>query len=117
MENAWKIALVYDSAEDREYLERLVKAAAEKNGEAVRIRSFPSAEAFLFAYEEEKDFALLFLDIELDRAENLLPERMDGHRCGGPGRRILLALRLLPSDALRICSRPSSAGCPGRRNL
>ncbi|MBR6322685.1 MAG: response regulator transcription factor [Lachnospiraceae bacterium] len=71
MNDFMKIALVDDSETDRAYLEKLVKESCEKTGEAVRIRSFPSAEAFLFDYEEEKDYALLLLDVEMGKMDGV----------------------------------------------
>ena len=66
-----KIALCDDSEEDRRYIEKLVRNWAEASGESVGIQSFPSAEAFLFHYEEEKDFAILLLDIEMGKMSGL----------------------------------------------
>ena len=59
----YKIAICDDSAADIEYIQTLVREwAGEKS---VRIKGFSSAEAFLFHYEEEKDFDILLLDIEM----------------------------------------------------
>ena len=66
-----KIALCDDSEEDRRYIEKLVRNWAESSGESVGIQSFPSAEAFLFHYEEEKDFAILLLDIEMGQIDGV----------------------------------------------
>ena len=66
-----KIALCDDSEEDRRYIEKLVRDWAGASGESVGIQSFPSAEAFLFHYEEEKDFAILLLDIEMGKMDGV----------------------------------------------
>ena len=66
-----KIALCDDSEEDRRYIEKRVRNWAEASGESVGIQSFPSAEAFLFHYEEEKDFAILLLDIEMGQIDGV----------------------------------------------
>lgn len=61
----YKIAICDDSAPDREYLLNLVKRWAKNCGHQVQISLFTSAEHFLFSYEEEKDFDILLLDIEM----------------------------------------------------
>ena len=66
-----KIALCDDSEEDRRYIGKLVRNWAEMSGENALIQNFPSAEAFLFHYEEEKDFAVLLLDIEMGQMDGV----------------------------------------------
>lgn len=63
----YKAAICDDEALELQYLSALVKSWAEKMGHGIRISVFPSAEAFLFQYEEEKDFDLLLLDIEMGK--------------------------------------------------
>ena len=58
-------ALVDDETRDAEYLASLIREWAGKRGEELSIRIYPSAEAFLFAYEEDQRLSLLFLDIEM----------------------------------------------------
>lgn len=65
----YKIAICDDSQADAEYLTTLVKEWA-KNRLAI-IKSFPSAEAFLFNYAEEKDFDILLLDIEMGKMDGV----------------------------------------------
>lgn len=43
----------------------MVAAWAKQSQNTVSLEKFPSAEAFLFQYEEEKTFDILFLDIEM----------------------------------------------------
>lgn len=62
----YKISIVDDNATDLEYVSTLVKGWAEENGHTVSISGFPSAEAFLFSYEDGGNFDVLLLDIEMD---------------------------------------------------
>ena len=61
----YRIAICDDCAADTEYLSGLVETWAEGNGSRACVKTFPSAEAFLFSYEEENDFQILLLDIEM----------------------------------------------------
>ncbi len=63
----YKAAICDDEALELVYLSELVQNWAKERGHRVRIFLFPSAEAFLFQYEEEKDFDLLLLDIEMGK--------------------------------------------------
>lgn len=60
-----KIAICDDSAVDRDYTAGMVEAWARDRGILLILRKFPSAEAFLFQYAEEKDWDILLLDIEM----------------------------------------------------
>ena len=60
-----KIAICDDSAVDRDYTAGMVEAWARDRGILLILRKFPSAEAFLFQYAEEKDWDILLLDIEI----------------------------------------------------
>ncbi len=61
----YKIAICDDCTADTEYLSALAGGWAADAGHIAAIREFPSAEAFLFQYEEENDFDILLLDIEM----------------------------------------------------
>lgn len=61
----YKIAVIDDNAADTEYVSTLVTHWAEEYAHSVGLTTFPSAEAFLFQYEEEQDFDILLLDIEM----------------------------------------------------
>lgn len=61
----YKIAVCDDNEAHARHIEGLTFQWARQNGAQVTIRFFPSAEAFLFAFEEEKDFDLLLLDVEM----------------------------------------------------
>lgn len=60
-----KFAICDDSTTDVEYISSLVKAWAKNSGHEITVRMFPSAEAFLFHYEDVSDFDFLLLDIEM----------------------------------------------------
>ncbi|MCM1026651.1 MAG: LytTR family DNA-binding domain-containing protein [Roseburia sp.] len=60
-----KIAICDDDAAQREYLARIVSEWAGKNRYLVRLQQYADAEAFFFDYEEQKDFDILLLDVEM----------------------------------------------------
>ena len=60
-----KFAICDDEPADVVYLRSMIESWAKERGKIPVIREFPSAESFLFAYEEEKDFDILLLDIEM----------------------------------------------------
>ena len=61
----YKIAICDDEAEQRKYLLDIVTKWARENCYLVEIKQYTKAESFLFDYEEEKDFDILLLDIEM----------------------------------------------------
>ena len=61
----YKLAVCDDEERQIQYLAALVRDWAEQSGRMVSIRPFFSAEEFLFQYEEEKDYDILLLDIEM----------------------------------------------------
>ncbi|MCM1057404.1 MAG: LytTR family DNA-binding domain-containing protein [Firmicutes bacterium] len=61
----YKISIIDDSLTDTEYVAALVGGWGNAAGHTLKILTFPSAEAFLFQYEEERDFDILLLDIEM----------------------------------------------------
>lgn len=65
----YKIAICDDSQADAEYIATLVKEWA-KDRTAI-IKTFPSAEAFMFNYTEENDFDILLLDIEMGKMDGV----------------------------------------------
>ncbi len=60
-----RIAVIDDQPVDREYIAALVSHWAKDRAETTVSVPFPSAEAFLFAYSEDRDFDILLLDIEM----------------------------------------------------
>ena len=61
----YKIAICDDRTEDIEYISSIVKDWASSKGHVVAIRDFRSAESFLFHYDDESDYDILLLDIEM----------------------------------------------------
>lgn len=61
----YRMAICEDNQADVIYLRSLLEKWAENSESALKIESYPSAEAFLFQYEEDKSFDLLLLDIEM----------------------------------------------------
>ncbi len=61
----YKIAICDDMETDRALLSRLARRWAEGAGHSLQILEFSSAENFLFQYEEEGNFQILLLDIEM----------------------------------------------------
>lgn len=59
------IAVCDDETLEIEYLTSLTRQWAKSTETAVNILSFPSAEAFLFEYEENKNFDIILLDIQM----------------------------------------------------
>ena len=60
-----KIAVCDDDNKQADYLQTLVSAWVRKGNHTCRTESFPSAEAFLFEYAEDKAYDILLLDIEM----------------------------------------------------
>ncbi len=63
----YRLAICDDNQADVSYLQALLEKWAESTQTSLKIESYPSAEAFLFQYEEDKSFDLLLLDIEMGR--------------------------------------------------
>lgn len=61
----YHIAVCDDREEDAEYIAGLVTKWAERNRSFVKLECFPSAEAFLFCYAEDKTWDMLLLDVEM----------------------------------------------------
>lgn len=61
----YKIGICDDDAAQREYLQGLVLTWAKKLRHLTELKCYAKAEDFLFDYEEEKDFDILLLDIEM----------------------------------------------------
>lgn len=62
----YRIAVCDDQQTDRDYLDSLLNEWAASVGHVVQTQLFPSAEAFLFCYEEDKSWDMMLLDIEMD---------------------------------------------------
>lgn len=61
----FKLAICDDEQTQIEYVTSLASSWSEREGHTCEVRSFPSAEAFLFAYEDDKAYDILLLDIEM----------------------------------------------------
>ncbi len=61
----YRFAICDDSREDIDYIEKLVREWNREAGYQIRIDRFPSGEAFWFAYEDDPETDVLFLDIEM----------------------------------------------------
>lgn len=61
----YKIAICDDSSTDAEFIASFVKEWAKVSKITVSLETFSSAESFFFHYEEEKDYDILLLDIEM----------------------------------------------------
>jgi len=61
----YKIAICDDMEQDIRYISSAVSDWADREGMAVEVETFPSAESFLFRYAEQKDYDILLLDIEM----------------------------------------------------
>lgn len=60
-----KIAIVDDETDEQEILAKYIREWAKSKKELVEFACFASSEAFLFSWEDDKDYALLVLDIEM----------------------------------------------------
>ena len=61
----YKIAVCDDSAADREYIAAITCRWAQSAGHILKLSQFVSAENFLFHYDDNKDYDILLLDIEM----------------------------------------------------
>lgn len=76
----YRIAVCDDEQADASYVEHFIKKWAQERAVMVQVELFPSAEAFLFRYEEDRTFDMLFLDIEMHAARAGAPDHADGMR-------------------------------------
>ena len=61
----YKIAICDDEQNQIEYITSIVASWSTHEGHSCEIRTFASAEAFLFEYEEDKAYDILLLDVEM----------------------------------------------------
>lgn len=62
-----KIAIVEDEKEHAGLLASYLEQWGQTSGNVSEIKQYESAEAFLFAWEEEQDFSAVFLDIQMGK--------------------------------------------------
>lgn len=60
-----KIAICDDEQVQIEYIESIIAGWSKKKGQSCKVEAYPSAESFLFAYEDNKDYDILLLDVEM----------------------------------------------------
>lgn len=70
-ENRIKLAVCDDSATDRDYVAALAHRWAKAAGRELELKSFVSAESFLFAYGDKSDWDILLLDIEMGHMDGV----------------------------------------------
>lgn len=61
----YRIAICDDEQNQMEYITSIVASWSAHEGHGCEIRTFASAEAFLFEYEEDKAYDILLLDVEM----------------------------------------------------
>lgn len=66
-----KIAIIDDEKREQEIIAKYIGEWAEAKKELVEFFYFNSSEGFLFSWEDEKDYALLVLDIEMGEISGL----------------------------------------------
>lgn len=66
-----KMVICDDNAADIAYVTGLIEVWKKQTQTAVELLSFPSAEALLFAWEENRDMDILLLDIEMGEMSGL----------------------------------------------
>ncbi len=77
-----RIAVIDDQPADRDYIAALAMRWPKDRDTAVTTVPFPSAEAFLFAYAEDRDFDILLLDIEMSGEDGIsLAKRLRQEGC------------------------------------
>lgn len=62
-----RIAICDDESKQIEYMSELVAGWVKKSRHLVEIKTFLSAEAFLFEYSEDRSYDILILDIEMGK--------------------------------------------------
>jgi len=66
-----KLVICEDELAIAEQIIRLVRGWASLRGQVVRVNHFGSAEAFLFAYEDDKSVDLMLLDIQMGEMDGM----------------------------------------------
>ena len=63
----YRFAVCDDNETDAAFVASLIEGWSKKRSLPLQIDFFPSAERFLFAYEDKRNYDLLFLDIEMGK--------------------------------------------------
>ena len=67
----YKIAICDDETSVIEYVSSIVTDWEFQSGHTVVLRTFSSAESFLFSYEDENDYDILLLDVEMGQMDGV----------------------------------------------
>ena len=67
----YRIAIVDDSTTDAEFVQGILNSWADFRQANIQAEVFPSAEAFLFRYAEDKGWDILLLDIEMGAMDGI----------------------------------------------
>jgi DNA-binding LytR/AlgR family response regulator len=67
----YRVGICDDSTEDADFVERIVTSWAKQNQWEITVERFPSAEAFLFCYAQDKEWDILLLDIEMGKMDGV----------------------------------------------
>lgn len=68
---ALSIAVCDDNETDLQYISDMINAWAMQERIPVSVRTFPSAEAFLFYYSENNNYDILLLDVEMGKLNGI----------------------------------------------
>lgn len=66
-----KIAICDDEQSQIEYIESILSEWGRKCGHTYTVETYPSAESFLFAYEDNKDYDIFLLDVEMGEVSGI----------------------------------------------
>lgn len=67
----YKIAICDDAPQELDAIAAIVESWGGRSGHTCEIRKFPSAEAFLFQYEEDRTYHILLLDVEMGEVSGI----------------------------------------------
>lgn len=62
---SYRIAICDDNPQDAGFVQNILDRWSGERGAELRVERFPSAESFMFRYEEDKAWDILLLDIEM----------------------------------------------------
>ena len=65
----YNIAIIDDEQVQREYIQEIINTWEKSDN--LNIKTFHNAESFLFDYEDNKDYDILLLDIEMDKINGI----------------------------------------------
>ena len=68
---SYRIAICDDNPQDAAFVQNILDRWSAERGAELRVEHFPSAESFLFRYEEDKEWDILLLDIEMGEMDGV----------------------------------------------